>query len=155
MVLVAATAIGIAVYRTALPDFRNPIDWITGSSAFLVSWCSAALLLRMHSPRPHVRRWGARPGDAACIASILGTILTGLLCLLQFVGSLLFGTGKPPLLPFALVVFSIVIAPAVATSWLMLALGRRWRREIDWIGWLGRVLGVGWFVLFLLMGLLE
>jgi hypothetical protein len=89
------------------------------------------------------------------MAMVLGAILTGLLCLLQSVGSLLFGTGKGPLIPFAMVVSSIVVAPAVATSWLMIALGRRWRREIDWIGWLGRVLGVGWFVLFLLMGLLE
>jgi hypothetical protein len=154
MILVAATAIGIAVFRTAIPDFRNPGDWTSGASAFLVSWSSAALLLRVRPPRPHVRRWVTRPGDAASMATILGTILTGLLCLLQSVGSLLTGSNKGPLLPFALVVFSIVIAPAVATSWLMIALGRRWRREVDGIGWLGRVLGVGWMILFVLMGLL-
>jgi hypothetical protein len=89
------------------------------------------------------------------MATILGTLLTGLLCLLQFVGSLLHGVHKGPLLPFALFVSSIVTAPAVATSWLMIALGRRWRREIDWIGWLGRVVGVGWMALFVLMGLSE
>jgi hypothetical protein len=70
------------------------------------------------------------------------------------VGSLLFGVNKGPLLPFALIVFSVIIPPAVAACWLMIALGRRWRREVDWIGWLGRVLGLGWFVLFVLLGLL-
>jgi predicted permease len=154
MILVAATAVGTAVYRAALPEMR---DWgarIAGISAILACWSWAALYLRIRRPRRDRRRWVARPGIAACTASALGTVLAGLFWLLQYGRYFALGDYPRDQLELAMIVSAIITGPAVTVSWLMIALSRRWRRETDWIGWLGRILGVGWMILFILMGLL-
>jgi hypothetical protein len=50
-----------------------------------------------------------------------------------------------------MIVASGNIAPQlIAGAWLALALGSRWRRETNWVGWAGRALGIGWIGVFLL-----
>jgi hypothetical protein len=38
----------------------------------------------------------------------------------------------------------------VAGAWLSLVLESRWRRETNWIGWAGRIVGLGWIGVLLL-----
>jgi hypothetical protein len=37
----------------------------------------------------------------------------------------------------------------VAVVWIIMALGRRWHGRADWVELTGRLLGVGWIVIFL------
>jgi hypothetical protein len=148
MVLVAATAIGLAACKTILPDVRRTEQASAAATILLAAWSWATLVLSMQRPRPSLRRRMSWPGHAACIAASLATVMTGLAYLLhlakfELTGNSLVRIGEAPL------ICSIAAAPAVLASWLTLALGRRWRREENWIGWLGRTLGIGWILVFL------
>jgi hypothetical protein len=38
----------------------------------------------------------------------------------------------------------------VAGAWSSLVLESRWQRETNWIGWTGRIVGIGWIGVFML-----
>jgi hypothetical protein len=44
----------------------------------------------------------------------------------------------------------LLLSGAVAVAWLALAVTGRWHPERSWIDRLGRALGLGWLVIFLL-----
>jgi hypothetical protein len=83
-ILVAATAVGLAIVRAFVADgwfFRQefPISHINfmtqcaneASLPFLASWTLCFLILRLRRPRPRLRRLARQPGMAACSAAAL------------------------------------------------------------------------------------
>jgi hypothetical protein len=153
MILVAASAIALAAYRAMQPEVRERDEPIVGSWALLTSLSLAILFLRLKPPRPVVRRLMSRPGDAACAASLLATASTGFLYLVVFINWKLFSSsGIGP--SDAPIICVLANGPAVMATWFIMALGRRWRPERDWIGLLGRALAVGWVLVFFAAGML-
>jgi hypothetical protein len=111
---------------------RIVVDLIA-MSPLLVVIGVAILALRVRPPRLRWQEVLEQPGFWACLAPILA-----LLSLVP-VGPL-FGARYSPLLP----------SGAVGIAWLALAVTRRWHPEPSWIDRLGRALGLGWLVIFLL-----
>jgi hypothetical protein len=68
--------------------------------------------------------------------------------------SMQFAMSKLQLFPVALSriagSFDSYAGLTIAGAWLSLVLELRWRSETDWIGWAGRIVGIGWIGVFLL-----
>ena len=87
MILIAATAVGIALTRAILPGFEEFSSGAGGAPNMsryflieyalnsivptLVSMTIVVLLLRLRQPRPRLRRVFLQPGAAACAAATL------------------------------------------------------------------------------------
>ncbi len=162
MVLVVATAVGLAMFRPYLaamgPTFRNTVSSLRtiettyGAWSFVAAWWMIALLfLQYRRPHPSRGRLARRPGHAACcvavVALVVGTIheIVDLAC------------RDPAGMPFSFhqlwITVSVRVGPAVAGAWLLLALSGRWRSDPGWIDRLGRLLGccwIGWLLFWLL-----
>lgn len=155
MILIAATAIGLAVVRNS----SNTVSYISmpgvtprlggwdlvwlfclntfGAAPPLVAfWSLALVIIRLRKPRPSLRRLARQPGFIACVAAVLG-ILLGALIAVPF---LLDGLGYDDWGLLA----AFPIGHAVAASWLTLVLNRRWRPVPDLFDRAGRVFGVFW-----------
>jgi hypothetical protein len=148
MILVAATAVGLAGIRAYSPAFCSyqytsipPPPWLNwlavvlSNWAFYLSplpaaWTLAALMLRLRSPRPHVRRLMRQPGTVAGIAATM-LILIGVV-------HYLLDLHNPSWhdIPFQYTTFSL--GCGVGVAWLILSLSMRWRAERSWIDRLGR-----------------
>ena len=164
MVLVAATALGIALYRALdhrleegntlwLPVLYLPRwawRWGLGSMPIAAAWTPALALLRARQPRPTPRRLARQPGWVANVAAssalVIGSLSWGFLWAtagrpeqlgdpVGLVSSIFFRT-----LPF--------VGVSVAASWRCLGLGGRWQAERSWIDRAGRALGWYWVVTF-------
>ncbi len=157
MILVAATAVGFAVIRGCSPEFYTypytpipPPPWLNWSARVFSGWASyvsplpaawtlAALMLRLRSPRPSMRRLMRQPG---AVSSSAATLLILLGCV-----HYLLDLNNPSWhdIPFEFTVFSL--GGGVASAWLTLALSMRWRAERSGIDRLGRALGVYWLAM--------
>jgi hypothetical protein len=156
MILIAATAIGIALTRAILPE----LDKLrTGSppglrSYFLVQYALtvviptlsaltlALLLLRLKKPRPRLRRVFLQPGAAACaVATCVMTLETILQLALRAVGS----RAMP--FQFTFMGYAGPASFAILGGWLSLALTVRWRPEPSWLDRAGRAAGATWLVI--------
>jgi hypothetical protein len=153
MILVAATAIGLAAWRAARPGVQKRSEATVPVAILLAAWTWATLLVRHRPPRPPLRRLMSRPGDAGSVAAVLATVMTALASLLLYAGHLFFRSGIGLDAEDASIIGTAITAPAILASWLTLALGRRWRREIDWVGWMGRILGFAWLTAFVALWL--
>ena len=69
MILVAATAIALALARATVSPVQPDGEAIVVAWAFLTPLSWAVLLLRLKRPRPGLRRLTSRPGDAACLVT--------------------------------------------------------------------------------------
>jgi hypothetical protein len=111
----------------------------------------ALLFLRLLQPRPSVRRLARQPGFVACLTASL-VLFVG--------GSMTFsGVSRNINLPWRGLHFSdyfpylfqpferAEVGFAVAASWLVLIVGRRWRPEPSWIDRCGRAVGAYWIML--------
>jgi hypothetical protein len=161
MILVAATAVGFGGIRACSPAFYSyqytpipPPPWLNwlavvlSNWAFYLSplpaaWTFAALVLRLRSPRPPLRRLMRQPGTVASFAATM-LILIGVVHYLLDVHNPSSHDG-----PFQYTSFSL--GCGVAAAWLILALSMRWRAERSWIDRLGRVLGAYWIGMVLLI----
>jgi hypothetical protein len=162
MILVAATAIGLAVSRIWLQEYllARPnhedrwLRWLIVAASLrslyyvpVLGACTVALFfLQLRQPRPRLRSLARRPGWLAVCAAVTG--LGGyVLVALKHVK----GLGG-----WLLVEVSILpVGVAVAAAWVNLAVSGLWRPENQWIDRLGRVAGVCWIaVTFLQAGLL-
>jgi hypothetical protein len=152
MILVAASAIALGIIRALEPDRGVGLRWLAGAWACLATLSWAILFLRLKQPRPTLRRMISRPGDAACIASVLATVLTGLVSFVALINKMF--SSSPMDFSEAPVIGVVATGPAVLACWLIMVLGRRWRPENDWIGVLGRALAVGWVLTFFATGML-
>ena len=156
LVLVAATAVGLAVARAfleALPSFVGKASLsryqIAGAAPLLATWSLALPVLAARSPRTPYRRLARRPGFAACFSTAFGLATASVLSLIETMFSRLSIRGWPLFLVNLVFWSSPLVAPALSGAWLSMALGGRWLPERDWIGTLGRLLGACWIVLFL------
>lgn len=164
MVLTGAIAIGCWAELRNLGWLLNPDDpepwlfWTIRGRRFLVRtapFASAAtmalLFLRLLQPRPPVSRLARQPGFVACLAASL-VLFVG--------GSMTFsGVSRNTYLPWRGLHFTdfffYLLQPferaevgfAVAASWLVLIVGRRWRPEPSWIDRCGRAVGAYWILL--------
>ncbi len=94
MVLIAATAVGLALARGAYPyDLLRPrvgsyLSWLLNgpSSCLVAAWAMAVVVLRLRRPRPPRRRLVRQPGFVAGVASLMAMLL-GSVC-----GRISFGT---------------------------------------------------------------
>ena len=159
MILVAATAVGIAAARGYLGAEGRACVWtnpswdfyrvrIAAAAPCLTAWGLALLGLRLGTPRRRLRRLIWQPGFSACLAEMVG------------VASALLRSALPPYqmmtqdqqdiwILMLVVKLAPSVVPAIATTWLLILLGGRWRRRSDWIDGAGRMLGLAWFVMFL------
>ncbi len=152
MVLIAATALGMAWMRVVYEDGLGPrppnyVRWILhGPSTCLVYGLALALIvLRLRRPRPRRRRLVIQPGFVASVASLAG-LLAGL-------GSTLFFRAVHTLAPGETYTFPVNVlwswgmdpSPGfVLGAWLGLWLAGLWAPEPSWIDRAGRALGLFW-----------
>lgn len=170
MVLIAATAVGIACFRAlwgsfeiSLPRPHSLAAWLELFLTILVVgwpmlaiWTVAILFLRLLKPRPRRLLLTRQPGLIACVAvvtaialvvslvvgiGLIGWVLNGTM---QFVWSDFDSSTGVELFIF---VMPIIIQIGVLGAWGTLALTGRWRSERSWIDRVGRLLGVVWVVI--------
>ena len=155
MILVAASALGLALARMYLPRFFPSFGGVAfgqliGSTpwsatlsrsdvlvtilvmvlgaSILFTLCGtlAFLIVRLRRPRPPLRDVALQPGVVACWAILIA------FCVEQVAPSLL------------------VYPVAIPLAWAALAMSGRWRPEPGWIDRLGRLLGICWIATGLL-----
>jgi len=169
MVLVAATAIGMAGYRSVVasfPFFHAPSTVqayhggtlrlnILCSVPIIAVWSFAVLALQIRWPRPAFHLLARQPGFGACQAALLWTMFAVLGVLIRKLSLL---TTSPPRqledwdLLFRLQCMSVVggVGPTVIAIWWLMALSRRRHSPSHaWAENLGRALGVLWIMLYL------
>ncbi|HEU5118507.1 MAG TPA: hypothetical protein VFT74_18000 [Isosphaeraceae bacterium] len=162
LVLTAAVAVGLAWLRgepnllQLLLEARasNRGEWLflLAFLTFPIGFCLslAVLALNLRPPCPSRRRLTTYPGFVAVFTAVAGflVILTLILGVLVSrpspdtrMSEFLFG-------PASLEVYGLLYTPslglAVLVAWLSLILGRRFRRQRNWLDCLGRLLGLYW-----------
>jgi hypothetical protein len=154
MVVVAATAVGLAVVRGAVPGVLHIVP-TSPSIRFLLPrpmleaclillavwpvpamWTLALLAIRLLSPRPPWRRLARQPGVMACCAVALACafnvlVLAALSFKVRFLGDLLPITALP-------------VGLAVMLIWITLRLVGHWCPESCPFDRAGRWLGLFW-----------
>jgi hypothetical protein len=105
----------------------------------------ALLLLRLFRPRPRFPRLLCQPGATACLATFVVMACRGVAMIIRV------ASGGDYSLRGGFIDFSAdlqkTVPYAVATAWLLLALGRRWCPEPSWIDRVGRLIGAFWIFL--------
>jgi hypothetical protein len=162
MVLVAATAPGFLLIRTAVtlglfnltpnpkaPPGRDFINSLSVSSASLLGGVTLAILvLSLHRPRPNLREVIGRPGFVACAAVVAASFLP----LVHFVigATTLSATGLSVELYFnnTLARLTLNAGQMIIGAWIALALLGRWRLGPTWKDRLGCVLGACWIMVY-------
>jgi len=163
MVLVAATAVGIAAAvefaESARRSFggmppRNLLAryWFDAVSPLLTAWALTLIVLALRPPRARFRRLLSRPGVVVCMASAGAAVLVAIRVTIMVCCMTVKGRGDQWIRMFWWNLIPAV-ASAVAMAWLLILLGGRWRRSADWIDAAGRALGLAWFALDLTTGL--
>jgi hypothetical protein len=153
MALTVAFALG---YSVSLRLWAEQIPWpvIHGTSVALLPITWGLVVVRILGSPPARRRLFYPPGLAACVAVSVASVL-----------SLCYGWDHPSVsVAGSLSTLSIAalravqplpLAAAVAGTWLVLALDRRWRPEPSWIDRTARCLGLYWLVIGLIMPFLR
>ena len=165
MILVAALATslgavrGWVLLRSRIPQFDNgplPVqlkgfqDWfmVIRMVMLALSLAIVPLNLRRGGWRK-LRRWGT-PGTIVPIAVIL-SLLAGVMDQRAFPLVMnfyyLYASGEQRVFRLSFVMTDITLcSSAVAVAWAALAISGSWSRETDWVGHLGRAVGVTWIV---------
>jgi phage FluMu protein Com len=153
MALTLAVAAGYTVaLRMWAEQVPQPI--LHGISVVVLSITWTLVVLRLLSAPPARRRLFYPPGLAACVAVLAASVLN-----FYHDWDRAYATfpSSQSLLSIAALraVQPLPLAAAVAGTWLVLALDRRWRPEPSWIDRTGRCLGVYWLALGLIMPLVR
>lgn len=148
MILVAASAAGLALARTVLKTQNSPwyFAYPMGAGSPIVLGLTVGLLvIRLRKPRPAARRLFRQPGAAASLVALASVAVWSV-----FLG-IAAGSGNPDrgLDGFSYVGFSA--GPAVLGAWILLGITQTGRREPGWIDRLGLALGCAWIALMLLV----
>ena len=155
LILVAATAIGLAASRAITPDELSPRriwefatkppqdGWSplfiaqftaelssTAVIPSLAAWTLACLLLRFTGPRPPWRRFSRQPGGMACLTATAALVLSAAA---SVTARLTAGQGYNTLawLGWQIMVGSIQTGGAVFWCWVTMAPSGRWRPEFE------------------------
>jgi hypothetical protein len=115
---------------------------------FLVSLSAGLVILRLLPPRPDRERRSCLPGHVACVLAV--TI--GGLSYLTLLAAMTIRSGWGVLGPEDFARLNIFLLPialqhggwGATAGWLLLITGSRWRPEPSWIDRAGRVLGLVW-----------
>jgi hypothetical protein len=165
MVLVAATAVGLAWFQSSVvPIFGGGLNVFQQSflekaglfkldivfnhvlPPFLASWGVALFALKRAWRRP-LRHLVTKPGTAACSTALLGLIYSGLwIAIAWFCGgrNVWYNPWFVPLL-----LGSFWSGTMLIGVWLTLMLSGvagRWWRDADWKEWCGVAIGCCWIV---------
>jgi hypothetical protein len=167
MVLVAAASLGFATLRWTWPGFWSTYgySWPSGAPwsavrayadsaarqaigagpAVLLCLTLAFFVVRLRGEDAPLRRFARRPGTAACLAALppLGMLAVAYLVVNAIPGRVLESW-------YAMILLAYLPGPAVAGTWLTMAISGRCRAPRDWIEGLGLVIGVCWIALTLL-----
>jgi hypothetical protein len=154
MILVAAAAFGIAAGRAQVSSSQVPgawwgVDVHNGGVWFAFIWAVALILVQFRAGSHERRRLTCRPGFTACLVVVasLAVLLVHELALKLFMWA---RWGRPlrfesaDLTDRLFGLLSMNVPCAVAATWVVLALGGRWRPGRDWVDRLGLLLGVYW-----------
>jgi hypothetical protein len=150
MILVAATAVGLAMARAYDPTFSAPsparflkLGW--GAPACVVAALALALiLLRARRARPRLRHMLLRPGMAACCALAAAVTLAMLMNVTHFVFHGPYHNVAHGLFNSIWYSSAHQIPWAVGGAWLTLLIMGRWRPANSWIERAGRAVGLYW-----------
>jgi hypothetical protein len=152
MILVAATAAGLATARACLVHVmpRSSPSFAVRMTAVFVALAVTITLIPLRLRRPRPRRPGRHPGMVASCAVALALAFI----LAEQASSWLEPVPAParaePHYRAINLVFNLLrldlYSPAVAGAWLALALSGRWRPERDWVDRAGLALGVCWIL---------
>jgi hypothetical protein len=176
LILVAATAVGLAMSRMMAPGMTPRVVWGVLSTSppdgwsigviagmfdelgtplvmpCLVAWTLACLLMRGRGPRPARRRLVRQPGAMACLIAM---VVVGL----SATGGLAVWVMTEPDNPhrvqrlFGAVIFgSLQTGAAVLWCWVTMALCGRWAPEPTWLDRLGRLIGTAWVAIAMIYG---
>ncbi len=169
MILVVASAVGLAWYRAASHQFGNycsragvpsPIFALYRRSLigfetafpFLAALTMAQPVLRLLRPRPSWRHLRKEPGWIACLsATVVFALAWAHIAMtwavwMAVVAPGLGNIGNHDFIGSAFNLTSSCFLPGscVIVAWLVLWSGRRWRGFSDWVDRLGRLLGFTW-----------
>jgi hypothetical protein len=176
MVLVAATAIGLAAARGLHDSIWSKTSMSVEAGSYSAislevarwtvialptawAWTIALILLSLRIPQTSIHARLILPGSAACgAATIALTIGTINMLVVWVIIILQFGTTRP--LVMGEVISDSILeidlpgigSPglAVTIAWVALAVSGRWQPEPSWIDRLGRLMGCGWIGLMML-----
>jgi hypothetical protein len=126
----------------------------------LAPWTLLLIALRVRAPRRSWRRIWRQPGMAACLAAVFGWCWSLVALLLATdVGYVARSrrviTAEEWAQKYLGDEVFMYVGLAVAAAWLVQYFSGRWRRPVDWIDVMGRVVGVLWIVIGLLWTLHE
>lgn len=142
--------------------FYTPASTLRSHLSILQSWYQliefgwlaltlCLTLMRLRHPRPRRRRLMRQPGWIACFSGgIAGLVAHGIDRFNELADQLLrryLTTQSPMIYLIETDLPTYLAGTAVLISWLILALGGRWRGEPTWIDRVGRIAGIGWLVL--------
>jgi hypothetical protein len=156
LILVAGVAVGFALVRSRFAGYWDelegttfPARWMSiglnASGLLLIVASSLILILRLRRPRPAIRRVARQPGAAACFAALVLAVGEAYIHLVFQIyrwndldGSVIDRLSLDSLNPRHDTSF------AIASVWLIFALGRIGRPEAGWIDRAGRFAGWCW-----------
>jgi hypothetical protein len=179
MTMIAATAVGLALGRVLGPPAAGPVrpaelfvtpagGWTIREIALraatawapvipcLVAWTFAVLALQLRRPRLPWGRLAGQPGLVAGLVAVITLALhaAALLAAAWFDGR--FSYATPDRFQAVALNAALLLAHRVGWSvivaWSALALSGRWPSGPAWPERLGRLVGVGWILSFLLTG---
>jgi hypothetical protein len=150
MILIAATAAGLALVRST-PPYGRKLSWNESPAIvvipvlFLGCWTVALLAIHLRRPRPLLRHLGRRPGFIAVSTASITVALFG--CWV-FVLRKVQGEGRYSGFWVDMALIGVACTGfAVAGGWLTLGLGGRCRPERTWIDRAGRAEGFSWLAI--------
>jgi hypothetical protein len=167
LVLVAAASLGFATLRWTWAGFwpTYGYDWpnagpsstvrayadaaarqaIGSGPAVLLCITLAFFAVRLRGEGPPLRRLARRPGTAACLAALPPVaMLAGAYIVVNAV------PGRVLEFWYAMLLLAYLPGPAVAGTWLTMAISGRWHASRDWVEGLGLLIGACWIALTLL-----
>src|SRR4051794_7772774 len=161
LIVVAATAVGLAIYKLVVENilwdkdilgrlFTAPVVWKSGlvvvrgveligpTLPFTCAWTCTLIVLRLRAPRPPAHRLWRQPGLVACIAAAIGLAwaafgLGAVLLVDRMTSNTLVSNARLWLFHFLVEELFPYVGLAIATGWIVLALSRQWTRPVDWI----------------------
>ena len=169
MVLVAATAAGCALSRSAWASIVRAIDgrmfvYLVGGAilagCFLSPWSLALLILRLRAPRPARRMIRRQPGLLASLAVVSVWVLYGCLATWDRVRRITewssvhlmrYSASMPMELDGVVDGVTEITGWIVAAAWITLVIAGACRPEPSWIDRAGRILGACWIAIAVLM----
>jgi hypothetical protein len=151
LALIAASGLGLYLARESVKALRQHHqgtqflrqELSTCGACVLAAWTIMLLLLRLHGPRPTLRRLATQPGFAASCAAALSLAI-----------GLMWNANSDIPLPISVMatLSPSRITRSVASALAILALSGGWRSEPSWIDRLGRALAVSWVLIYVVYG---